>query len=208
MSIKFEDYQKLVSQQAWRALTRLNALGIYSMDYEDVFQEMSLYFAIATKTFDPSKGFVFSTYLVTVMQRRFKRVVEQLVEERGHISSVEEIESRTSSEEDFSLYDYIATDAPSIEDSLSHKREMMAKISNLSDKTKVVLMELTNPSAELEEEFNAKSAHVRFGREMGVNKGRFSSDIDLTFVCEHYGIRGAARKQVRNELKNNFGVDV
>lgn len=208
MSIKFEDYQKLVSQQAWKALTRLHALGIHSMEYEDVFQEMSLYFTIALKTFDPSKGFVFSTYLVTVMQRRFQRVIEALVEERANISSVEELEARTSSEEDFSLYEYIATSEPLIEDSVSHKQEMMAKINKLSDRTKVVLMELTNPSAELEEEFNAKSAHILFGREMGIARGRLASDIDFAFVCEHYGIRRDARKQVRNELKKNFGVDL
>lgn len=208
MSIEFKDYQKLVSQQAWRALSRLHTLGIHSMEFEDVFQEMSLYYMIAIKTFDESKGYVFSTYLVTVMQRRFKRVIDTLVEERGNLTSVEELESRASSEDDFSLYDFIATDAPSIEDKLIHETETMAKLNKLSIKTRGVLLELINPSAALEDEFNAKVAHIRFGQQMGVSGKRMPSELNLHYICEHYGINGAARRQVRNELKANFGVDV
>jgi DNA-directed RNA polymerase sigma subunit (sigma70/sigma32) len=208
MSIEFKDYQKLVSQQAWKALTRLHALGIHSMDFDDVYQEMCLYYTIALKTFDASKGFVFSTYVVTVMQRRFQRVVTDLVEERGHMTSVEEIEARTSSEDGFSLYEHVSTDAPSIEDAIAHKIETVAKLEKLSTGAKMILMELINPSAELEEEFNAKQAHVRFGRELGVANGRISSDLSLHHICEHYGISGAARRQLRSELKDNFGVEV
>lgn len=208
MSIEFKDYQKLVSQQAWKALSRLHSLGIHSMEFEDVFQEMSLYYMIALKTFDESKGYVFSTYLVTVMQRRFKRVIDALVEERGNLTSVEELESRASSGDDFSLYDLIATDAPSVEDKLIHETETMAKLNKLSNKAKGVLWELINPSAELEEDFNARVAHVRFGQEMGTSDKRIPSELNLHFVCEFHGISGAARRNVRNELKASFGVDV
>lgn len=208
MSIEFKDYQKLVSQQAWKALARLHALGVHSMDYEDVFQEMCLNYTVALKTFDPSKGFVFTTYLVTVMQRRFNRIVESLVEERRHITSVEEIESSASSDGDFSLYDMVATDEPLIEDRIAHEADVMAKVNKLSAPARGILMELINPSAELEDNFQAKLAHIRFGRELGVANNRMSSDLNINFVCEHYGITGMAKKRIRDELKSNFGVIV
>lgn len=208
MTIEFKDYQKLVAQQAWKAHTRLHAFGIHSMEYEDVYQEMCVFFAIALKTFDNSKGFCFSTYLVTVMQRQFKRLVDDLIEERTHISSVEEIEARSGSEEGFSLYDVIASNEPLIEDDVSRKLDVMAKLNTLSDKSKLVLIELINPSIGLQEEFEAKVAHCKFGRELGVTNGRMPQDVNLHLICEHHGLTNQDKRKIRTELKKNFGVDL
>lgn len=208
MTIKFEDYQKLVAQQAWKAHTRLHAFGIYSMEFDDVYQEMCAFYSMALKTFDDSKGFCFTTYLVTVMQRQFKRVLDNLIEERKVLTSVEEIESRNSSDEGFSLYDVIATDEPLIEDDVSRKLDVLAKLESLSDKSKLILIELINPSAELTEEFEAKIAHCKFGRELGVAQGRMPAELNFKLICEHHGLNTRDRQKIRNELKKNFGVNV
>lgn len=208
MTIEFSDYQKLVAQQAWKAHTRLHALKVYSMEFDDVYQEMCAFYSIALKTFDSSKGFCFSTYLVTVMQRQFKRLLDDLVEERKLISSVEEIEARGSHEEGFSLYDVIASNEPLLEDDISHKLDVLAKLNTLSDTSKLVLIELINPSIELQEEFEAKLAHCQFGRELGVAKGRMPHDLNIHMICEHHRLNSAEKRKIRTELKKNFGVDL
>lgn len=63
------------------------------IDYEDVFQEMSIVFLKAFEGFDESKGFKFSTYFFMCAYNRLNRWAQALIEERlkHGVVSIEEL---------------------------------------------------------------------------------------------------------------------
>lgn len=206
MSVELKDYEKLLSKEAWKGVSRLYALNIYSMEFEDVYQEMCISFASAAKLYQPAKGFAFTTYLVLILRRQFQRIVVKLVEERTHLTSVEEIQSRHDDGDDFDLYASIASDEPLLEDAIAHKLDVVAKLEALKPVTRMVLLSLIEPSEELKGEFNALQSHLRLGRELEVSNYKVPTEINLRFICEHNNIPAGKRRLIREELMASFGV--
>lgn len=79
-STNFEDHKGLLHMIARRCYGRANAAGIV-IDYEDVYAEMCVAFMKASKGYDPSRGFAFTTYCGAICWHHFNKVMEK--EERS-----------------------------------------------------------------------------------------------------------------------------
>lgn len=206
-AIQFSDYEKLVAQAAWKGHARLHKAGVV-MDYEDVFQELCAVFCVARDKFDESKGYKFTTYLVTAMRHEFNRWAEPLINGRQLIASIEELSTHADAEGDMDLYGSIASDEPTPEQRVEQKQITMANLRGLSDNAKRVVRDLIEPSEAMIETFEAHKAHVAQGLAVGIKK-RVLQDESIDLIMNHHNItRPASRAEVRAELKRKFGVKI
>jgi hypothetical protein len=81
MSTEFGEHTGFVHKLAVRYYARVRATKL-SLDYEDVFGELSLAFVKARNGFDPSKGYVFTTYFGMCAQNHINNWLGKLCEEQ------------------------------------------------------------------------------------------------------------------------------
>lgn len=175
---EYEANVGLIHNVARACFARVQAVGV-AMDYEDVFQELSVTFVKAWARFDETKGNRFSTYFVTAARNEFNRHVEKMVAERAEhgVRSVEEMSSSDDGDDDWAL-DQIAGASP---DPLARAeaKEMLERLDRrLRPLTKLALDWLMNPPEELERELKASQQHVEFARTFGLPMRR-PTDITI-----------------------------
>ena len=88
---KFEDYERLTRQLAGKAHRRLKAAGV-TTQFEDVYQEVSVSFVMASRAFKPESNNKFSTYFVRSVWNNINKFVDAEVRNRrlGDLSIDEE----------------------------------------------------------------------------------------------------------------------
>lgn len=207
--IEFDTYEKLIKKTAWKCFKRLDANGVV-IDFEDVYQELVVTFCMAKDGFDASKGYKFSTYLVTSMYRQFNRFAEPLIQGRSLISSVEELEAFSAGDDGDapSMYELVDSNEPTPEDIYASKKDRMATLRGLSNDTKRVVRSLIDPSDLLLEAYEAKKAQVNHGIELGIKTMQINEDITFGFILEQQPISRAAKLGVRTEIKSKFGIKI
>lgn len=184
-------------------MSRVKSAGL-SLDYDDVFQQMCETFCVAKKLFDPSKGFKFTTYLVTSIYREFNRWIERVFRGESFVSSVEELQSKAG--EGLSLYDAISSGESTPEEIYERKESIANGISSLSGQARAVVEELIEPGESLKEAHLAYIAHAEHGRSLGVAVNTPKQDITFGFLCRHYRLGTSKRESIQREIKTNFGV--
>jgi len=80
----------LVHTVSRKGYTRLVKARV-TIDYEDVFQEMSMVFLKACDGFDESRGFKFSTYFFMAAYNRLNNWAQALIDDRMRYTSVDEM---------------------------------------------------------------------------------------------------------------------
>lgn len=205
MQHKFEDYELLIGKLAMKGYKRLLANDA-GADYDDVFQQMSLTFCMASQKFDASKGYNFSTYLVCAIWKEFNKWAESQI---GHAHLISSAEAKYSNDDEISsdsLYDRTASDMPTPEDEISNYVEKQAAIRGLSRHAKRVLLNVAHPSKKLQNEWSAYKAHHEFGRSIGESNVRVGDDMNFTFIYDTLKVPQRKRSEIKRELGNAFGV--
>lgn len=202
----FNDYKLLIGQQAMKGYKRLMGNGV-SVDYDDVFQQMSLTFCVASEKFDPSKGFAFTTYLVRAIWHQFNKWAETQIAYRQHTYSVDELLVNDEGQDrDNGIYDLVASDASTPEQIVLRRQDNERALKRISKEARDVVEVLANPSARTNEEWDALKAHHAHGRAMGVSSRRLPEDMNFTFAFDQLGLSQRRRNQVKRELGDAFGV--
>jgi DNA-directed RNA polymerase specialized sigma24 family protein len=199
---EFKDYEALIHQQAMRGYKRLIGFGV-SVDYEDVVQQMSLTFCIASDKFDPERGFSFTTYLHRALWIQFNKWAENQVAYRMLVTNSD---VETESGERLSLYDVTVDEAMSPEDVVTTRLTNEKRFERLSPIAKTIVTELVSPSAEMDEGWKAKKAQIEHGRSMGLSTQRLPEDINFAFMFDHLNVPPRKRGDIKRELSNAFGV--
>lgn len=200
----FNDYKLLVGQQAMKGYKRLLANGV-SADFEDVYQQMSLTFCVASDKFDPERGFEFSTYLVRAIWIEFNKFAESQINHRQHIMSADRF---GDDEEGHSLYDVMPSSSMTPDEEVELRLTNERKFEKLSPHAKNVLTALISPSAELDDEWKAKKAHQMQGRKLGVSSRRLPDDMNFTFLYDQLKVPARRRADIKRELSSAFGVNL
>lgn len=193
--LEFESNIGLVHVVARKCYGWAKALGV-AMDYDDVFQEVSLAYVTAQRGFNPQLGLKFSSYLtraalnqmrksigamtgmkrLTDADREALRVIKEENDRRALNGqpalssymglSVVYIEDMTSDEFGDPV-DMFVADMPTPEEEVIAKKEWDAVERSLSPLARMMAEMLRNPPSLLLEEINAQNAHM----ELAVSKG-------------------------------------
>lgn len=59
---EWKDYERFVAQMSWKSYRRARASGL-QLEFDDIYQEASIAYIRASKTFNPALGYRFITYL-------------------------------------------------------------------------------------------------------------------------------------------------
>lgn len=80
-STDFAAHRDLICKLARKGWGRLQAAGVV-IDYDDVFQEMSLIYCKAAERYDATKGFTFTAYLGQAIWHDFNKVAQRLTNDQ------------------------------------------------------------------------------------------------------------------------------
>ena len=162
----------LVHAVSRKGFSRLAAAKV-TIDYEDVFQEMSVVFLKAFEGFDESKGFKFSTYYFMCAYNRLNRWAQDMIEERLKHGVVSIDELNDSSEQgDMDLASTLEefVDPSSDPESSYRVRELLEYMAKtLSPLAGLILEWSVAPPEEIVIEVRKAQHYAEYGRSKGYN---------------------------------------
>lgn len=187
---------RLIHMLCRTALGKARALGLM-LEYEDMFQECSIVWMKARKSFDPTKGFKFTTYLGSAVARHLASMVgEEVFHNARTVRGL-------AAEETFLRRAELDEDDPVIGEVMA--QDLFDKgIAKLSPVSRMVMRLMTNPPPEIMEELRAYQAKARYARDCGINRTA-PEDLSLAFVLNyilpmHVKMTTTRELAVRDEL--------
>jgi len=190
----------LVHAVTKKGFARLQKAGV-AMDYEDVFQEMSVVFVKACEGFQADKGFKFSTYFFIAAQNKLASWTKKIIEERlvHKVVSIEEMNHNHGGEE-LDLESILPGDRTTPEDIASAKQCVADLAKSLSPVAAQIIEWMVEPPQALLDEFNRLEAHAAFARSIGFEQ-RFSAQLSPRYVGQFLVLLGVSDTQVKSALR-------
>jgi DNA-directed RNA polymerase specialized sigma24 family protein len=190
----FEAHKGLLHKMARKGYGRLIDLNV-AVDYEDIFQEMSLAYVKAAQKYDVTKGITFSAYLGKTVWNEFNCFVER--EQRQNFVSVDSFEV---GDDDMDVYGAIASPCQTPEELIEMKQEAQYKNKRSGKLTKYLVSQLLNPSTKLIEAFN---------REVENATDRVPRDITLSFILKHQTAFDADEVRLaKRQIQTIYGITI
>lgn len=202
------DYTKhtgLIHTFAKKGYARLMEAKVV-IDYEDVFQQMTMTYVKAAQAFDAEKGVGFGAYLGRAIWNEFNRYAEKelgLVVECGMVSADA---IKMGGEDDVHLYDVVESEERTPEENLDRKQQMVRNIRRLNPTAKFLVAQLMSPSQELEAAFDAAMRRSEQLKAEGKIGRLMNSTMTLGFIAEHFGIKPDALREAKSELQQVYGL--
>lgn len=185
------DQKALISHVAKKWNHRLKQFGF---DMNDLVQEGFIVCMTVSKTFDPSKGYAFSTYFVTSLNRHFLNLMLGL--QRLPVQSVE-------IDDNLSLLDMIEDESENPEEEVLAESAIKLAIKSLSPLARLMAELLIDPPTYLREQFDALEAKRKMAQQIGVDE-RYPSEINSTFLASLLGAAGICNNELpkaKDELR-------
>lgn len=214
-SVNFKDHERLVHMLARKGYARLQALKISVLDYEDVFQEMSMSFVRAADKWNPDFGTSFTAYFGRAAFNDFNKVVERLTERAAPVFLLgDHIPADGRCHEDPTegeIVEYLLTAeggfAESTEDAVARREDALRNFKKLTRTTQELVEELIDPSQDIEAAFGAVQEHFLHAKTLGekpdIPKPR---SINLTFIAKQKGLSQTSLRRAISELKAVYEV--
>lgn len=190
---QFRKYEALLNGLARKCYGRLMAAGVV-IYYEDVFQNMSMSFVQAHRTYKPEMGYSFSAYFGRACFNNFNKWAKKLIREQtGMENSVDEngefstkqvgarlvrvadlMDGGHDTDGDYSVRRnhfeamlFESDSALSPEEELMRKQENRQIIGRLSGQAKKVMAKLIDPSADM--------TFAQIGEQLGMSASQLTS---------------------------------
>ncbi|CCG43327.1 sigma factor [Magnetospirillum molischianum] len=194
---RFEDYKRLISLCAFKAHRRLVAAGC-STTFDDVFQEMSLTFVRAARSFDPNKGVAFSTFLVRACWNNVNRMAKGEV---SHVGLSLDSQSWGEDGDEEGLHEQFADEnAVNAEEALEEAQHRERILNDLSPLTRRFVELLDSPPDAVIRELVALRARAEFARRRGIEPSPVPKSVTSAFVARVMGLSLSERTKVYGEL--------
>ena len=158
----------LVHSVSKKGYARLRSAGV-GLDYDDVFQEMSIVFLKAYTGFDESQGFKFSTYYVRSAYNKLNTWAQKMIDERLEhgVVSIQELNHSDDGEnslEDVLMVDHTTPEAQyRVTEFLNHINDSLSPLASL------ILAWVLQPPPEVMAEIKKAEANAKYGRSLGYN---------------------------------------
>lgn len=194
----------LVHVVSRKGFSRMAAAKVV-IDYEDVFQEMSIVFLKAFEGFDESKGFKFSTYFFMCAYNRLNRWAQDLIEERlkHGVVSIEELGHNLEGDDiDMGSMMQDMSDPSTDPESSYRVRELLEHMATkLSPLAGLILQWSIAPPEEVMAEVRKAHQYAEYGRSKGHNS-RCMVQISPRYVASFIRmISDASQPEVTKALR-------
>lgn len=175
----------LVHTVARKGHARLLAAGV-GLDYDDVFQELSIVFLKAYEKFDAERGFKFSTYFWMSAYNKLNSWAQDMIDERLRHGVVSIQEMSANSGEEFDLEEVLMAD-PNTPESHYRVTQFLEHIArSLSPLAALILNWVVAPPPEMLSEIRKAEAYAVYGRQRGFNSrcmANVSPRYVANFIC-------------------------
>lgn len=164
----FEKNKGLVHDVSNRGYRRVVSLNV-GLEYEDVFQEMSMAFLKAYEGFDESKGYKFTTYYYMAAFNHLNTWIKKTASDRiqhGTVS-IEELNSR--GDEDNNIADLIMVERLTPEHCAQYGQFVEHISESLSPLASWILEWTLSPPPELLDQVSKARAQAEYGRSLGID---------------------------------------
>ncbi len=199
----------LIHTVARKGYGRLMAIGA-GVEYEDVFQEMSIVFIKSAESFDASKGLL-SSYFIRVAYFRINKIVEKFELERveAGVRSTQELSEMAQGEEDDFVSDFLVDHSQNPELSAEVSLKVENLMSRLSPLSKTILEWTVMPPSVIQREIACKNEHAKFARSLGfgIHASPDREKDSFSFACqilERAGVSKTAIKAALSQLESTM----
>lgn len=198
-SNRLEDNIGLVHLLSSKIYKRVAAMNI-GMTYEDLFQELSVVYLQALKSFDLSKGYKFSTYFTTsafhFADRMIDREARYEIKIKGQSMTVE-------SEEGLCQLDFANSDSDCAK-IIEAEESLLSIYKGLSPLSKKAVDMALSPSVELVREVEMRNAKNDVAIERGTAVRRFKAstlDVSIVLVARLCNVSAYRLNKMREEVR-------
>lgn len=201
----FAQYERLIHKLACDYMPRAMAMGM-NMDHDDLFQSLCVIYAKCKAGFDESLGYKFTTYLQNACYWEFNRMAQIVGRQRRTLSatSIDELPHKVG--DVFDAKDPYAAfsdpDQRSPEDAVSIEQQVGCDLKRLGHQGRTAVTLLLNPTVDLEEAFRGHQAQLE------TVHAKVPQDITLAFILDYMKVPYSARRRIREEIRNVYGVSV
>lgn len=214
--LSFKGNVGLVHLIARKCFGWTSALGV-SVDYEDVFQDVSMAFVTAATSFDPTQGIKFSAYLTRAAMNEVRKTVGRMTglkrlneSEKEALSKLEADNKQRAAngqeqksnfmglsltsfedirtEEGIDPVEMIESESKTPEQILQERQEWMNRVANLSPLAKLMEDMLRNPPQELLRELDSQYANAKLAVEQGLAEKAVRPYVSLRAVSDFIGM--------------------
>jgi len=190
-----KQYEAFINQFAWKVLRRVHAAGLKTMQIDDIKSECSIAWLMANRSFDPSKGVPFLAYLKRGMIIYVNAWINKELKGLGTISLNETIfENKT-------VEDTVAADNDHPVDIIIVKQRRRYVMSRLSERTRIFVKLLDNPTPEIVEAHRALRARGEWAKARGIHS-MAPKTINAQVIFEIMGAQTQERAKIYRELKD------
>lgn len=218
-STRYEDHVGLLHKLARGQYAILQPYNP-SLEYEDIFQEMSLTYVLALETYKPELGITFSAYLGRAALNNFGKVRHKLITERSNLGmySIDEHEDEDGNNR---ILENCCDSTESIEQQIIERDEVVQMVRQIRGKGKggtklsrlalVLLGDLIDPSDVIRAAWFAKRHHARKAAAINPESEEamdFPDEITLAFCARLRGVPQENLAIVRRELNLFFGKTI
>jgi DNA-directed RNA polymerase specialized sigma24 family protein len=198
--VDYEEHQGLIHKLAKKGWARLEAAHVGGVDYEDVFQNMSMSYVRAAEQFNPNMGWSFTAYLGRACLNNFNKWAEKLCSEQCNLGLVRiEDMNAHSDASDSDVYEVFMGEEDSPEDIVSRKQEVLKNLRSLTPNAKRVVWLMMQPSQELLEAFESHHDGLANG-----NASRTSPTVG--FIGRYLDMSSVTIRNVKDELSRKFNI--
>lgn len=173
----WKDYEKFVAQMSWKSYRRARASGL-QLEFDDIFQEASVAYMRASKTFNPALGYRFITYLgaavMTALANYKHRQDRQLV---GRTVSLDSM-----LEDDGDGYEIFPGSEPSPLDELCVVDGLQEAMRDLGPLGAQMVEWMIDPPPEIEAELEALRWKFAEMTRRGIRRNVVTLDMDVRFL--------------------------
>ena len=203
-----QDYQDnvlLVHSIANKCHRRLKAAGV-TMDYEDIFQELSFVYIKAKQYYNVQNGAKFSSYFVTAAYNHFNKIGEKLIAEKIDFGVTSESDFSNDLKEEFNILEMIASEDQTPEErcmAIERAKKAIDSVGDLSPLARQMILWLIDTPDSIKEEFSKYRSHSEHAINLGYTK-RSHSFIGINFLglfVQNLGVNKIEVQEAKKEIK-------
>lgn len=190
----YQDNLGLVHMLSKRVFARTQAAKL-SMQYEDVFQEVSLVLVKASEKFEPNKGLTFSAYLTRAAYNNINRIVEK------ETNFVIKLETISNVDEELGEIQF-PSNALNPEQECQLSEHLATHMASLSVNGRRIINWMVNPPKRLLEEIKMAECKVQLCNAAGQRRQtvKFTEATVLKFFSKCHGLSYQERHLLKREI--------
>lgn len=204
-SIEFKDYELLAHKITRRLHGHVQKFGL-NMQYEDVFQDVSLGYCEALASYNPQKGFAFSTYFFRTARNNFYKAHQKAFKQHELCRTIS-LDDKAD-EDSNSYHEVVASQQfESAEVTLERESDFEKRIKRFSPLAQVIVRQIRNPSPSVVEAFRARTMFMEHSKNVG-EKAKSYRSLSINVVCSALGLDRQQALTIKREIQKKCKVQL